>query len=456
MSQVDGAGSLATMRAVNWHNVLVALGLDVPLVITHDIGCLIAGVGTPSLVVTGLGNLAVLDAWRLLLSEFGQTDIVRTHGAWKHRDAMVGVVVARVLGSVMLRVPAVHRGARPLPLPTDALVYGRLDARVAFGRYEQSPAVAWMETMTLHRLIPLLEIEQIDVDTLRLLSLFRRGGEGIGGEDFADLYNVIADVGLADIVDFSLELVPSLLEVRRDSGQQTFGIDGYAAIERVGHLDSLVLSQLAYDEDVFLRKLVDRELFYYTHEKQFESENRVHHILIDGSASMRGVREVFARGLGLALCKRLSVLGEEVLVRFFDSRISDGVRAGPMGNEVPYILNFRSERGRNYGAVSRQLLSEFSAPSRRDHRPLVYLLTHGECEMPREVVASLAERAPIHGIFILPREELRLTYLDLVHRVDVIDERGLGFGERAQTARGIIDAVERDVEASGRRERVRE
>ena len=27
MSQVDGAGSLATMRAVNWHNVLVALGL---------------------------------------------------------------------------------------------------------------------------------------------------------------------------------------------------------------------------------------------------------------------------------------------------------------------------------------------------------------------------------------------------------------------------------------------
>ncbi len=456
MSQIEGAGSLATMRAVNWHNVLVTLGLDVPFVITHDLGCLVAGAGSPSLVVTGLGNLAVLDAWRLLLGEFAQTDIVVHHGAWKHRDAMVGVVVARVLGSVMLRVPGVHRGGRPMALPTDALVYGRLNSRVAFGRYEQTAAVAWMETMTLHRLIPLLEIEQIDVDTLRLLSLFRQGSEGLRGEDFADLYNVIADVGLSDIVDFSLELVPSLLEVRRDTGQQTFGIDGYAAIERVGHLDSLVLSQLAYDEEVFLRKLVDRELFYYTHEKQFESEHRVHHILIDGSASMRGVREVFARGLALALCKRLSVLGEEVLVRFFDSRLYDGVRAGPMGNEVPYILNFRSERGRNYGAVSRQLLSEFTAPSRREQRPLVYLLTHGECQMPREVVSALADRAPIHGIFILPRDDLQLAYLDVVHRVDVIDEQGLGFGERAQTARGIIDAVERDVEASGRRERIRE
>ncbi|MGB1700773.1 MAG: hypothetical protein ACPHRO_12505, partial [Nannocystaceae bacterium] len=445
MSQVEGTGSLAIMRAVNWHNVLVTLGLDVPLVITHDLGCLVAGLGTPALVVTGLGNLAVLDAWRLLLVEFAQTDIVRTHGAWKHRDAMVGVVVARVLGSVMLRVPAVHRGGSPLPLPTDALVYGRLDARVAFGRYEQVAAAAWMETMTLHRLIPLLEIEQIDVDTLRLLSLFRQGGVGMRGEDFADLYKVIGDVGLSDIVDFSLELVPSLLEVRRDSGQQTFGIDGYAAIERVGHLDNLVLSQLAYDEDVFLRKLVDRELFYYTHEKQFESERRVHHILIDGSASMRGVREVFARGLALAMCKRLTVLGEESVVRFFDSRVYEGVRAGPMGNEVPYVLNFRSERGRNYGAVSRQLVSEFTAPSRRDQRPLVYLLTHGECQMPREVVMTLAERAPIHGIFILPRHELRLDYLDLIHRTDVIDERGLGFGERAQTARGIIDAVEREV-----------
>lgn len=454
MSQVEGTGSMAIMRSINWHNVLAALGVDVPLVITHDLGCLIAGVGTPRLIATGMGSMAVNDAWRRLLLEFAQTDMVRDHGAWKHRDAMVGVVIARVLGSVAIRVPAEHRGGRAAQMPTDALVYSRLDPLVAFGRYEQGAAVAWMETLTLHRLIPLLEIEQIDVDTLKLMSLFRGGTGDLAGVDLADLYQVIADTGLADIVDFSLELVPSLLEVRRETGQQTFGIDGYAAIERVGHLDSLMLSQLAYDDDVFLKKFVDGELFYYTHEKQFEAEHRVHHVLIDGSASMRGVREVFARGLALAMCKRLSVLGEEVVVRFFDSRLYDGVRAGSMGAEVPYVLNFRSERGRNYAAVAQQLVAEFAAPSRRDRRPLVYLLTHGECQIPRELLASVAGRAPVHGIFILPRGELTLSYLDLLQRVDVIDQRGAGMAQRAKTARGIIDSVEQRV-GDARREGAR-
>ena len=34
---------------------------------------------------------------------------------------------------------------------------------------------------------------------------------------------------------------------------------------------------------------------------------------------MRGIRTVFARGLGLALIKKLSLRGDSVWVRFFDS-----------------------------------------------------------------------------------------------------------------------------------------
>ena len=430
--------------------------VSVPFVLTHDLGCLVAGLGSPRLVVGGLGPVVALDAWRALLREFGETDLARHHGSWKHRDAMVGVVLARVFGSVSIRVPAEHRAGRSSRMPTDPVTYARLDPRVSFGRFEQHHVVSWMETVTLHRLIPLLEIEQIDVDTLRLLSLFRGGGAGdVGMLDLADLYQVIADTGLADIVDFSLELVPSLLEVHRDSGQQTFGVDGYAGIERVGHLDNLMLSQLAYDEEVFLRKFVDRELFYYTHEKQYESERRVHHVLIDGSASMRGVREVFARGLALALCKRLTVLGEEVHVRFFDSRLYEGVRAGHLGHEVPYVLNFRSERGRNYAAVAKSLAAEFGVPSRRGQRPRVYLMTHGECQIPREMLAAVTTHAPVHGVFILPRGPLTLSYLDLLERVDVIDQRGVGLSDRAETARDIIDHVERGVEAATGRGRGR-
>jgi hypothetical protein len=304
--------------------------------------------------------------------------------------------------------------------------------------------------MTSHRLLPLLETEQIDVDALRLLGLFRAGQSGVAGVELADLYNVILSPQLADVIDFSLELLPSLLEVRREMGQQTFGIDGYASIERIGNIDNMVLTQLAYDDDVFEQKYVDHELFYYTHEKQYENERRVHHVLVDGSASMRGVREVFARGLALALCKRLALLGEEVVLRFFDSRLYEGVKVGAAGHvEIPYVLQFRAERGRNYAAVLRSLNAELAAPrfggGRANATALVYLLTHGEAVFPTADVQLLATRAPIYGVFILPRGPLNLGYLDSLHRVHVIDDEAIGHGRRASRARQIISEVESDL-----------
>lgn len=447
LSEVEGTGVLALMRAVAWHNVLARLGLAVPLVVVHDLGCLIAGIGRPASVRQGAGDPRLGEAWRELLVELSESDIVRSQAAWKHRDAMVGVVIARVLGAVRAQLPEYVRVRRPIELPVDVVHYTRTEPRSAYARYEQDTALAWLQTMVDNRLLPVLEIEQIDMDALRLLGLFRGGSGDVGGVDLADLYNVIVSPSMSDIVDFSLELLPSLLEVRRDSGQQTFGVDGYAAIERVGHLDNLVLTQLAYDEDLFAQKLVDNELFYYTHEKQFESESRHHYVLVDGSASMRGVREVFARGLALALCKRLALLGEDVTLRFFDSRLYEGVPVGTSGQEVPYVLQFRAERGRNYAAVIRQLNGELSAPRRGGGQTLVYILTHGECQFPREEVQLLASRAPIYGVFILPSGPLELSYADALHRLHVIDEDAIGLGRRATRARQIIDEVEGDLEA---------
>jgi hypothetical protein len=234
-------------------------------------------------------------------------------------------------------------------------------------------------------------------------------------------------------------------------GQKTFGVDGYASIERVGHIDNLVLTQLAFDDEMFEQKFVDRELFYYTHQKQYENERRIHHVLVDGSASMRGVREVFARGLALALCKRLALLGEEVVLRFFDSRLYDGVKVGSAGHvEVPYVLQFRAERGRNYAAVIRQLVAELAAPRRDAAQALVYLLTHGEAQFPAPDVQALAARAAVYGVFILPRGPLQLGYLDALHRVHVIDDDAIAHGRRASRARQIISEVESDLDEATR------
>lgn len=449
LSELEGVGPMALMRAVAWHNVLARLGIAVPLVVIHDVGCLMCGLGRPAPVAQGVGDSRLGEAWRQLLVELSETELMRLPAAWKHRDPMVGVVLARVLASVGPQLPEDARIARPRELPVDVVQYARIDPRSAYTRYDQDLATAWLRTMTTHRLLPLLETEQIDIDALRLLGLFRAGTNGVAGVDLADLYNVILAPQLADVIDFSLELLPSLLEVRREMGQQTFGIDGYASIERIGHIDNLVLTQLAYDDEVFEQKYVDRELFYYTHEKQYDNERRVHHVLVDGSASMRGVREVFARGLALALCKRLALLGEEVVLRFFDSRLYEGVKVGASGHlEVPYVLQFRAERGRNYAAVIRQLNAEFAAPRTRREKgqPLVYLLTHGEAQFPAAEVQQLAGRAPIYGVFILPRGHLELGYLDALHRVHVIDDDAIAHGRRASRARQIISEVESDLD----------
>lgn len=450
LSELDGAGPMALMRAVAWHNVLARLGIAVPLVIVHDVGCLLCGLGRPAALSQGIGDARLGEAWRQLLVELGESDLIRQAAAWKHRDPMVAVVLARILGSVAPQLPEEARIARARELPVDVVQYARIDPRSAYTRYDQEQALGWLRTMCTHRLLPLLEVEQIDVDALRLLGLFRAGEKGVAGLDLADLYNVIVSPQLADVIDFSLELLPSLLEVRREMGQQTFGVDGYASIERVGHIDNLVLTQLAFDDEVFEQRYVDRELFYYTHQKQYENERRVHYVLVDGSASMRGVREVFARGLALALCKRLALLGEEVVLRFFDSRLYEGVKVGAAGHgEVPYVLQFRAERGRNYAAVIRQFNAEIATPRRDAAQAIVYLLTHGEAQFPAAEVQALAHRAPIYGVFILPRGPLQLGYLDALHRVHVIDDDAIAVGRRATRARQIISEVESDLEGPG-------
>jgi hypothetical protein len=166
---------------------------------------------------------------------------------------------------------------------------------------------------------------------------------------------------------------------------------------------------------------------------------------------MRGVREVFARGLALALCKRLTLLGEEVVLRFFDSRLYEGVHVTATGGaEVPYVLQFRAERGRNYARVIRQLGAEFAVPRRRDAQALVYLLTHGECQLPIEDVQQLALRVPIYGVFILPGGPLQQPYLESLHRVHVIDAEAISHRRRAHKARQIIEDVESDLESTQR------
>lgn len=446
LSQLGETTSLALLRAAVWQTTLARLGTWVPLVVVHDLGCLITNLGRPGPSARKLVEPELGAAWHHLLSELSQTDLLRSHAAWKHRDSLIAMVLAKIVNVIRPQLPEEIRFLRPLEIPSDLSQYTRIDANSAFTRHDQKQAISWLQTLIREHLLVLITVEQLDVGAIRLLSLFRGNANATSGNDLVDLvdlYNVALSPVLSDVVDFSMELLPSILEVKRDAGQQVFSIDGYAAIERRGHLNNLLLSQLALDDDAFEQRLVDQELFYFAHEKQLENEQYLHYVLIDGSASMRGVREVFARGLALALCKRLALLGEQVSLHFFDSRLYEGVRVGASGQaEIAYLLQFRAERGRNYTRVIRQLNAELSSPRRGRNRAVIYIITHGECQFPREEVQKLALRAPIYGVFILPSTSLQLAYADLLYRVYTIDAESTSIGKRATKARQIIDDVE--------------
>ena len=232
-----------------------------------------------------------------------------------------------------------------------------------------------------------------------------------------------------------------VLETRRATAVQTYAVDGYASIERKGNVDSLVLSELAYDREIFEQKVVDQELLYYGRERQREEDRRLQYVLIDSSASMRGQRQVFARGLVVALLKKLTLQGDEVWLRFFDSRLHETVKIARAGQvPVPYLLSFKSERGRNYGKVFRQLAAEL-ARAGRDHRrqTVLYIVTHGQCHLPPDVVSELAAHAFLYGIIISPSTDELPDFVATLQRSQVVSPEI--FASRQGRQRRALDIV---------------
>jgi hypothetical protein len=443
LSHAHTTNPMAVVRAAAWANRLGRLGLHLPLFVVHDVGLLFTAPRGPGGVSLGadealLGSLglqpdarALLGQYETLLGTIAQSEVVEKATAWRLRDDLVAVLLAKVLGDVYNRWidPTKAVGAEELPL--DPLTYQDADLSGHFRDFDAQPLTGFLRFVASQQLHIFTSLEQIDLDTLRLLGVFGAGssGSGFAGAspiDLVDLYGVFQSADANDVVNFSLELLPSVLETKRASGVQTFAVDGYASIERRGNPDSLILTEFAWDDDLFERKVVDDELYYYGHEKQREEQRRLQYVLVDSSPSMRGVRQVFARGLALTLAKKLVLQGDDVWLRFFDSALHDTQKVTQGDFAAPYLLCFKSERGRNYAKVFRQLQAELSRLRREERRQVVcYIITHGQCHIPIETVQQLRRDAYLYGVFILPSSEMTLEYLDLLNRHQIVDDKTL-------------------------------
>jgi hypothetical protein len=444
LSQVQVDSPMALVRAAAWCNSLSRMGVHLPLFVVHDIGALLSVPrGASGFSVRArdgqLARAAVspaarghLDAYRRLLDNIATSEVAETLAGFRLRDEMIAVLLSRILSDLYNRWRDRGKSASIETLPLDLGIYSDVDYADHLRDFDARPTWAFLEHMVAQAMHLYTAVELIDLDTVRLLGLFKEdsasGSEALGGAiDLVDLFTALGSPEANDAANFSLDLLPSVLETRRARGVQTFAVDGYASIERKGNIDSLVLSELAYDREIFEQKIVDAELLYYGREREREDERRLQYVLVDSSASMRGQRQVFARGLALTLAKKLSLEGDEVWLRFFDSRLHETVKVSRSASvPVPYLLSFRSERGRNYGKVFRQLLIEITRARRDQRRRIVlYVITHGQCHIAPDVIQALKQHAFLYGIIVLPSSDVLPEFVGMLDRYQVVEADAL-------------------------------
>ncbi len=442
-SRVITENPMVLVRAAHWHNLLDGLGLGLPFFLVHDLGLLLTQpLSQISLqrrdkslkLAVERGALKIDPIWERVIQGYGEllVDLARSELVQKAssaglQDELLAAVLAKVVEPVQT---AVVRKGHNRKLPLTVQTWDGLEPA-----HHLTPAIAdeiknILTTIVDARTRIRVCLEEIDLDTLKLLEMFK-GESGMGGEgaaDLLDLYRALATPAAHDIANFSLDLLPSVLETKKSSGVQTFSVDGYASVETRGNLDAILPSELAYDDDLFDRRYADNELFYYGREKQDTQRERLHYILVDASASMRGLRTVFARGLALALAKKMTLRGETVWLRFFDSRLYERQELSASKMRIPYLLCFRSERGRNTTRVFSELEHELARLMRESPKEVVVtFITHGRTQVDGKVMDTLKGKATLNGVFVTTRDdELQLDWIDRLSNHHVIAPDVLG------------------------------
>ncbi len=451
LSSVRAHAPMMIVRALRWYRDLARLGVHVPFFWVHDIGLLYSApreqleVGPRAASATVLGRdprLAELVAtYRSMIEELGQGEVSARARSMRLSDDLIVVVLARILSAVATRL---KRPPYPVAVPLDPEMVRDLESQLPqlYGAQERSWEVQALDTLARARLHVLTLADALDLDTLRLLGMLGPESTAAGALAHVDLLAALNSPAANDVVNFSLELLPSVLETHRTKSTGTHAVHGYAGIGTKGSVDSLVLTELAWEDEEFARRMMENELLYYTREQAPDEARRLHYFLIDASASMRGERQVFARGLAIALGKKLQLSGEEVWMRFFDSRLYDVQR--PRTGQLPaaYLLGFKGERGRNPARVFAQLATELALLRTREQRdPVVHMITHAALHVPRPLVTEVRRQAHLFGVFILPSGgELNLDYLDLLEGHAVVDHATLTQkSARAAAATKIVD-----------------
>ncbi len=461
LSHVRAGSSSLALRAIRWHEGLTRLGVVLPFMIVHDVGLLFAA-PREQLLLGPRVNGQVLNArlrdgarlsdmYRAMLEELGESEAARRAAQLKMSDDLLIVVLSRVLGTIAARTgtaPA-YRAA----IPVDASLFDGIEPQLPhlFGVTRRDFEGATLSALESGRLFVLTMADALDVDTLRLFGML--GAEASAGA-FAqvDLLAALESPEANDIVNFSLEILPSVLETKTRAVSGTSASFGYSGLGTRGSIDSMVLTELAWDDLEMIRRMAENEVLYFAREQSRDEQKRIHYLLIDASASMRGDRQTFARGMAIATGKKLLLEGEDVAFRFFDSRMYELHRCRNGQLPTAHLLSFKGEHGRNPARVFAELANDLEMSRHHDPRsPVIHLFTHAALYIPREMVQAVTALAHLAAVFILPSGgKLDLDYLDLLNAHWVVDHATLAHGAaRADAAKSILGETDTALRRAG-------
>ena len=473
----------AAASAALWHNRLLALGVHAPLFVVHDLGwalCLSAGERASGALFrepsTQLAEPTPEPHYCALMRELVAAAQGIAEALAQNRTDVQVALLAQLLSplcrayeraSLPALPPAaelpVAAAAYPSPQQYGDALWGATDGA---GAVPRATSRAFARVVVDQRLALLTNLALVDAGMLRFLGKSQArslrstaGAASVAAGDASwglpDLISVLqADApDVRDIVRFAHDLLPAVLEPQRSVDRQHYPVGGHASIERRGSIDSLLGSELVFDDTLFLHRLSDGEALYYGRERAPEQQPGPVQILVDASASMRGQRQVFARGLAWALARRLSPR-RSVSVRFFDGRLHEP-QPFPVASSPPTameaqlaLLSFRSERGRNYQRVFSDLVRELRSRRRvrisdtrePQGRPTLHIVTHGECHVPPRLMQDLADLADLYAVFIMPSGPLHIDYLPCLAGHQIVDEELLNQRDaRRRAALGILD-----------------
>jgi hypothetical protein len=336
-------------RPAAWLRGAGSVGTRPPLFLVQDLGTLLTQPGD-RLQLARPGHLPKdLDTsiYQGLLSRLSTYPLLREVSTWDISDSVAGVIIARLVNGV--NFPKEYA----IPHGTEAVDFAR---QLAVELDRADPRALWHRTGPAERpnlsdLLPQKAIAQIETNLRRLDAhelrfLHRYGPRFSGAPDPREMLDLFTLLDLPPTVRLTmsqvLRLLPSVSQSVTMGGVQTYAMGGYEGLTQKGNLDSLMPTELAYPNDIFLHRLLNNEALYYGREGERERQRELAYIVTQAGLEMLGDGQVLAQGLTLALAQTMQRRGYEVQQSFVGSKWTNPSGMGPP-RDVQRVLYYRDD-----------------------------------------------------------------------------------------------------------------